>query len=126
MDTSTQLPLLCIARLGLRVLGIIQERERLDQLDADSPTHVHGHSVGGTNPSLLCAIGGATSVPADEVEFNREVVGGDGGHFGGPRTRRRLFDDAERGASPRPCESGSARSDGRVNGRELSMQWLYR
>ncbi len=35
---------------------------------------MHGHSVGGTNPSLLRAMGGAAPVLAYDVVFNREVL----------------------------------------------------
>ena len=78
--------------------GSIWDQEQLDQLYANALTYAHGHSVGGTNPSLLRAMGGGTSVLAYDVAFNREVVGGDGGYFGSPETLRRLFDDAESSA----------------------------
>ena len=37
--------------------------------------YYHGHSVGGTNPSLLRAIGAGAAVDAFDVPFNREVLG---------------------------------------------------
>jgi glycosyltransferase involved in cell wall biosynthesis len=42
---------------------------------------MHGHSVGGTNPSLLRAIGAAAPVIAYDVGFNREVLDGTGWYF---------------------------------------------
>lgn len=80
----------------IRMLGHVSDQEQLDQLYANALTYAHGHSVGGTNPSLLRAMGGGTSVLAYDVAFNREVVGVDGGYFGGPAALRLLFDDAER------------------------------
>lgn len=80
----------------IRMLGSVWDQELLDQLYANALTYAHGHSVGGTNPSLLRAMGGGTSVFAYDVVFNREVVGADGGYFGGPAALRLLFDDAER------------------------------
>lgn len=83
----------------IRMLGSVWDQEELDQLYSHSLTYAHGHSVGGTNPSLLRAMGGGTSVFAYNVEFNREVVGADGRFFGSPHDVRQLFDDAEQHAS---------------------------
>lgn len=80
----------------IRMLGSVWDQEQLDQLYANALTYAHGHSVGGTNPSLLRAMGGGTPVLAYDVAFNREVVGVDGGYFGGPAALRLLFNDAER------------------------------
>ncbi len=38
-------------------------------------TYLHGHSVGGTNPALLRAIGAGAPTVAFDVAFNREVLG---------------------------------------------------
>ena len=60
----------------IRLLGAIYDQELLDQLYAHALTYVHGHSVGGTNPSLLRAMGAGCAVLAFDVEFNREVTAG--------------------------------------------------
>jgi glycosyltransferase involved in cell wall biosynthesis len=65
----------------IRVLGGIWDQEQLDQLYANALTYLHGHSVGGTNPSLLRALGAGTAVIAYDVDFNREVLGGEGRFF---------------------------------------------
>ena len=49
--------------------------ELLDQLYANALTYLHGHSVGGTNPSLLRATGAGCRTLAYDVHFNREVLG---------------------------------------------------
>ena len=41
----------------VRMLGGLWDQQQLDELYANSLTYVHGHSVGGTNPSLLRAMG---------------------------------------------------------------------
>ena len=56
------------------LLGGVFDQELLDQLYGNSRTYVHGHSVGGTNPSLLRAMGAGAPVLAFDVEFNREVT----------------------------------------------------
>ena len=61
----------------IRFLGPVWDQDVLDQLYANCATYLHGHSVGGTNPSLLRAMGAGAPVIAFDVVFNREVVGGD-------------------------------------------------
>ncbi|MFI6424069.1 DUF1972 domain-containing protein [Promicromonospora sp. NPDC050880] len=65
----------------VRLLGGVWDQELLDQLYAGALTYLHGHSVGGTNPSLLRAIGGGTATIAYDVGFNREVLGTHGRYF---------------------------------------------
>ena len=58
----------------VRLLGGVYDQELLDQLYGNARTYIHGHSVGGTNPSLLRAMGAGAPVLAFDVEFNREVT----------------------------------------------------
>ena len=60
----------------IRLAGSIYDTELLDQLYGNARTYIHGHSVGGTNPSLLRAMGAGAPVLAFDVEFNREVTAG--------------------------------------------------
>jgi glycosyltransferase involved in cell wall biosynthesis len=69
-----------LADRRVRFLGGVWDQELLDQLYANCCTYLHGHSVGGTNPSLLRAIGAGAAVTAFDVDFNREVVA-DAGRF---------------------------------------------
>jgi glycosyltransferase involved in cell wall biosynthesis len=64
----------------IRMVGSVYDDELLDQLYAHSASYLHGHSVGGTNPSLLRAMGAGAPVLAYDVNFNREVLG-DAGRF---------------------------------------------
>ncbi|CCG01720.1 DUF1972 domain-containing protein [Blastococcus saxobsidens] len=79
----------------VRFLGGVWDQEQLDQLYAHAFTYLHGHSVGGTNPSLLRAIGAGTAVLAYDVEFNREVVEDSGRFFVSPADVAALVDGAE-------------------------------
>ncbi|WP_221653486.1 DUF1972 domain-containing protein [Actinotalea ferrariae] len=65
----------------VRFLGGVWDQELLDQLYANARTYLHGHSVGGTNPSLLRALGAAAATTAFDVSFNREVLGASGRWF---------------------------------------------
>ena len=79
----------------VRLLGAVWDQELLDQLYAGCFTYLHGHSVGGTNPSLLRAIGASAAVSAFDVSFNREVVGVSGRYFTSPQDVRALVEEAE-------------------------------
>lgn len=79
----------------VRLLGAVWDQDLLDQLYAHAATYLHGHSVGGTNPSLLRAMGAATTVLAWDVVFNREVLGSDGWFFQNHGSLARLVEAAE-------------------------------
>ncbi|NEK85471.1 glycosyltransferase family 1 protein [Blastococcus saxobsidens] len=79
----------------VRFLGGVWDQDQLDQLYAHSYTYLHGHSVGGTNPSLLRAIGAGAAVLAYDVDFNREVVEDAGRFFASPADVAALVDAAE-------------------------------
>ena len=50
------------------------EREFLDTLRRNCFLYIHGHSIGGTNPSLLEAMAAGCAVICHDNEFNREVT----------------------------------------------------
>lgn len=56
-------------------LGHVADQELLNQLWANCAVYVHGHSVGGTNPSLLQAMGAGAPTLALDTRFNAEVMG---------------------------------------------------
>ncbi len=55
-------------------LGHVDDQVLLTQLWANSGIYVHGHSVGGTNPALLQALGAGAPTLALETPFNAEVL----------------------------------------------------
>ena len=85
------------------------DRELLDALDHHASTYLHGHSVGGTNPSLLRAMGAGTAVIAFDVVFNREVLDEQGWYFRTPGEVAAAVDAAEADAAAVAAASASAR-----------------
>jgi glycosyltransferase involved in cell wall biosynthesis len=61
--------------------GAIFDRPLIDNLRFYSSTYFHGHSVGGTNPSLLEAMGCQCNIAAHNNVFNRSVLGSDADYF---------------------------------------------
>lgn len=66
------------------LLGGVWDQDLLDQLYVNAATYLHGHSVGGTNPSLLRAAGAGTATIAFDSVFNRGVIGEAGWYFRTP------------------------------------------
>jgi glycosyltransferase involved in cell wall biosynthesis len=85
-----------LADARVRFVGGIWDQDLLDQLYANALVYWHGHSVGGTNPSLLRAIGSGTATNAFDVSFNREVLEHAGRYFSDPQDVAGLVADAER------------------------------
>ncbi|MHC1708684.1 MAG: DUF1972 domain-containing protein [Bacteroidales bacterium] len=55
-------------------LGSIFDQERLNRLRYYSRLYFHGHSAGGTNPSLLEAMAASSLICAHDNSFNRSVL----------------------------------------------------
>ena len=85
----------------VRLLGGVWDQDLLNALYANAHCYLHGHSVGGTNPTLLRAMGAGAPVLAFDVTFNREVLGGTGRFFAGPDALARLVDQEE--SDPEAC-----------------------
>lgn len=79
----------------VQLLGPLWDSEALDQLYAHALIYLHGHSVGGTNPSLLRAMGAGCAVLAFDVDFNREVLADCGRYFADPTTLASGIDELE-------------------------------
>lgn len=59
----------------VRFVGAIYDKDVLHALRFHSLAYIHGHQVGGTNPSLVEALGAGNAVIAHDNEFNRWVAG---------------------------------------------------
>lgn len=89
----------------VRLVGSVYDQELLDQLYGHCTTYVHGHSVGGTNPSLLRAMGAGAPVLAWDVDFNHEVTNEHALFWDSPSALALLLDGLE--AEPDPTDLGS-------------------
>jgi Glycosyltransferase len=56
-------------------LGSVYDQKLLNMLRQNCGAYIHGHSVGGTNPSLLEAAISKNIIIAHDNQFNREVCG---------------------------------------------------
>lgn len=56
-------------------LGAVYDKSLLRSLRFHAKAYIHGHQVGGTNPSLVEALGAGNAVIAHDNRFNRWVAG---------------------------------------------------
>lgn len=90
MDSNSTCPLVIIGGLATKhakkllaladqnpkviFLGAIYDSDAVNNLRHFSKAYLHGHSVGGTNPSLLEAMACGSFIIAHDNEFNRSVL----------------------------------------------------
>ena len=64
--------------------GPVFDQEKLNGLRKTCRLYFHGHSVGGTNPSLLEAMASGALIAAHDNVFNDSVLGEDAFYFNSP------------------------------------------
>lgn len=77
---------------NLRFLGPIYDITCLNNLRYYSNLYFHGHTVGGTNPSLLEAMASSALICAHENIFNYSILGQDAFFFKSPEDIKNVFD----------------------------------
>tara|TARA_B100000749_G_C18449956_1_gene475857 strand:- start:4450 stop:5565 length:1116 start_codon:yes stop_codon:yes gene_type:complete len=73
--------------------GAIYEAPVVQALRFFARFYLHGHRVGGTNPSLVEALGAGCAVIAHDNHFNKWVAGPDAAYFGTEQECSLLFDE---------------------------------
>jgi len=81
-------------------LGSIYNQELLTAFRYHCYAYLHGHSVGGTNPSLLEAMACGNFVVAHDNVFNREVTENHGWYFTNSMELQQLLEKLEAGGPP--------------------------
>jgi glycosyltransferase involved in cell wall biosynthesis len=77
----------------IRFLGGIYDINKLNNLRYFSNLYFHGHTVGGTNPSLLEAMASQALICAHHNVFNQSILGDDGFYFETSEQVSRLLQD---------------------------------
>ncbi len=84
----------------IRFLGAIYDQTVLNNLRYYSNLYFHGHSVGGTNPSLLEAMGSSALIAYHNNEFNEAIVGSDGFKFSDSATLMHVINNIGKNKYP--------------------------
>jgi len=99
----------------VRFLGAIYDKSIVSALRFHSMAYIHGHQVGGTNPSLVEALGAGNAIIAHDNRFNRWVAGPDAAYFRDARSLAEALDavteSADRLAAMRSASRARHRSD---------------
>jgi hypothetical protein len=69
---------------SIRFYGPVYDQPELNNLRFYSTKYFHGHSVGGTNPSLLEAMGCGCDIAAHNNVFNKAILQTDADYFSSP------------------------------------------
>lgn len=77
----------------IRFAGPVYDAMRLNSLRHFSRLYVHGHSVGGTNPSLLEAMACGCRIVANKNPFNELILEADAFYFSDQHRLTALFND---------------------------------
>lgn len=83
---------LAAASREVKFVGAIYDTEVVGALRFFCRFYLHGHKVGGTNPSLVEALGAGNAVIAHKNKFNRWVAGDGAAYFENSAECARLFD----------------------------------
>ena len=107
---------------GVRFAGGIYDFKKLDSVRHFARAYFHGHSVGGTNPSLLEAMAAGCFVLAHDNMFNRAVLKGNALYYGSAEDVAEFLDNMEHIAGKYKTEYTSANIE--VIRREYSWEHL--
>lgn len=79
----------------LRFLGGIYDMKKLNNLRYFCSFYFHGHSIGGTNPSLLEAMAAGALIVSHENAFNKAVLGPDAYYFNNENEVKQVLDSLD-------------------------------
>jgi glycosyltransferase involved in cell wall biosynthesis len=75
----------------IRFVGSLYQPEQLNNLRAFASVYFHGHSVGGTNPSLLEAMACGCNIAAHNNIFNKAILKEDAYYFSSVADVRKIL-----------------------------------
>ena len=78
---------------NLSLIGPIYEQENLDSLRSNCKIYIHGHTVGGTNPSLVEAMNLALPCIVYNVDYNIETTDNLALYFNNEESLQKLIED---------------------------------
>lgn len=81
---------------NIRFIGGVYNLEHLNNLRYFSNIYFHGHSVGGTNPSLLEAMASQALIAAHNNDFNKGVLKENAVYFSNPSEVKKLLTEIKK------------------------------
>ena len=90
----------------VKFVGGIYDSNELNVIRSNAYSYIHGHSVGGTNPSLLEAMASKNLCVCHENDFNKSLIGKDGFYFKTSTEISSIFEKIEETNLDKIRESG--------------------
>lgn len=81
----------------IKFIGTIFDSLKIHTMRVNSQFYFHGHSVGGTNPSLLEAMSSSALIVAHNNPFNKSVLQNDALYFSDATDVQRILETTQRG-----------------------------
>ena len=79
----------------VRFVGPLYDRVQVENLRFHAQAYVHGHTVGGTNPSLIESLAAGNAIIAHDNRFTRWVAGGGARYFSNANELNGIFTELE-------------------------------
>ncbi|MHA4808689.1 DUF1972 domain-containing protein [Flavitalea flava] len=104
----------------LRFIGAIYDQPVVNALRHYSDLYFHGHSVGGTNPSLLEAMACECNIAAHDNPFNKAILNEDAFYFSSPEQVREVMDKEDMAG-----DNGNIMMEARKEKNIMKIRTLY-
>ncbi|MFT3794539.1 DUF1972 domain-containing protein [Flavobacterium sp.] len=109
---------------NIRFMGGIYNLLHLDNLRYFSNLYFHGHSVGGTNPSLLEAMASQALIAAHNNDFNRGVLKDNAFYFANPKEVKNLLGTIKKSDNLRLVENNYTAIENDFNWEKINGAYL--
>ncbi|MGY0391271.1 DUF1972 domain-containing protein [Bizionia sp. KMM 8389] len=109
---------------NIRFLGAIYDLDFLNHLRCYSQLYFHGHSVGGTNPSLLEAMGSRALIAAHNNVFNKAILESDAFYFKSDEEVANLILTVNKEANANKVVNNSIKIEEQFNWSIINKQYL--
>lgn len=109
---------------NIRFLGAVYNLVHLNNLRYFSNLYFHGHSVGGTNPSLLEAMGSKALIAAHNNDFNRGVLSENAFYFSSANEVKKILNRIKKSDNLQFVESNFELIGKYFNWEKINEQYL--
>lgn len=109
---------------NIRFLGGIYNLEHLNNLRYFSKLYFHGHSVGGTNPSLLEAMASQALVIAHNNDFNKGILKDNGIYFSNPVEVKNILESVKKSDNLQRVQNNYNAIVNEFNWKKINGQYL--
>ncbi len=103
--------------------GSIFHSQKIHTLRTFSHLYFHGHSVGGTNPSLLEAMSSKALIAAHDNPFNKSVLQNDALYFSDANDVRRIIETTKRAEQEKKVDNNLSKITDQFNWQKIISQY---